>query len=222
MTNDFFAYCQGYQANEKHHLAMLPEGRKLSSQQPLEFLKPRESAVGIHLFTNEHGNPSFFLIQRSEYEGKHSGQYGFPGGKRELSDVNLEQCARRECMEELGIRSEQGICLNVLSPVYIPVSNFIMHAFLFAHESVPFLLRNEREIQQVIEIDLAVFASETPISWKEMTHQEGSRFIGKVPGFQWNEHWIWGATALVLNELKALFIAYEKSLKSNGAPKGPI
>jgi hypothetical protein len=125
-------------------------------------------------------------------------------------------------MEELGIQSEQGICLNVLSPVYIPVSNFIMHAFLFAHESAPSLQRNEREIQHVIQIDLAVFALETPISWKEMTHQEGSRFIGKVPGFQWNEHWIWGATALVLNELKALFIAYEKTLKSNGAPKGPI
>lgn len=219
---DFFDFCSEYQPNERHHQSMLPEGRKVTSEYTIKGITPLESAVGIHIYPNEKGNPCFLLIQRSEYEGKHSGQYALPGGKREITDESLSACALRESIEELGAGLEDGKYILGLSPVFIPVSNFMMYPFIFAHNTKPTWEINEREIQRVIPIDLSIFSTNTPIICKEMPRKDKARFSGNVPGFQWEEHWIWGATALVLSELKALYLSFDDALKPNRTSKGPV
>lgn len=218
MIHAFYDYCRNYVPNETHHLPLLPAGRKLTSHYAKDIMNAKESAVGVHLYPNNQKDPCFAIILRSEYEGKHSGQYALPGGKREWSDISLEDCARRECMEELGISIKDGECLNALSPVFIPVSNFMMHPYLFSHSVEPTWQINNREIQKIIHVELSTFVEKTPIIWKEIEASKNSRFSGTVPGFQLNEHWIWGATALVLSELKAIYLGFQDDFKSKRAP----
>jgi 8-oxo-dGTP pyrophosphatase MutT (NUDIX family) len=42
------------------------------------------------------------FTQRRQYEGVHSGQISFPGGKQEVGET-LEQTAIREAFEEVGV-----------------------------------------------------------------------------------------------------------------------
>lgn len=188
--------------SEDDHLPLLPSGRTLSSQAKQGSIQIRQASVGIHCFPNEDDALSIFLIQRSEYDGKHSGQIAFPGGKMDTSDPNLEFTARRECYEELGIPLEAGILIRPLTPVYIPVSNFEMTPFLFFHESKPAVSLNVREVVECIEMPLPELVHNIPIIHRELPLENNSLFQRKVPGFQFGSYWIWGATALVLNQLK--------------------
>ena len=69
------------------------------------------------------------FIKRNEYDGPHSAQVSFPGGAWEEGDDSLEQTAIRETREELGIQDDIEI-LGALTPLHIPVSNFLVYPFV--------------------------------------------------------------------------------------------
>lgn len=207
---DFISHLKTIEIKESDHLPLLPLGRSLSSEALKTMDTPRESAVGIHCYINRKKQYEILLIQRSEYEGKHSGQIAFPGGKMEPMDKDLCFTARRECHEELGINPDNGELIRSLSPVYIPVSNFKMTPFFFFHENPPSLQLNEREVQQVIPLTLDTLAFDIPIEHRELTVETTSLFTRNVPGFIHGPHWIWGATALVLNQLKIAYLVWNQ------------
>jgi 8-oxo-dGTP pyrophosphatase MutT (NUDIX family) len=207
---DFISYFQTIEINESDHLPMLPLGRMLSSEALKTMDSPRESAVGVHCYKNQEAHYEILLIQRSEYQGKHSGQIAFPGGKMEPNDPDLRHTARRECHEEIGIIPEAGDFIRSLSPVYIPVSNFKMTPFFFYHEHPPALQLNEREVQQIIPLTLENLTFNLPIEHRELSEDLNSLFTRRVPGFSHGPHWIWGATALVLNQLKTAYLEWNQ------------
>lgn len=207
---DFISYFKTIEINESDHLAMLPAGRTLSSEALKAMDAHRESAVGIHCYKNQEAHYEILLIQRSEYQGKHSGQIAFPGGKMEHDDPDLRYTARRECHEEIGIAPEAGDFIRSLSPVYIPVSNFKMTPFFFYHEHPPALQLNEREVQQIIPLTLENLTFNLPIDHRELSADVNSLFTRNVPGFTHGPHWIWGATALVLQQLRIAYQDYSK------------
>src|ERR1700741_2010680 len=59
----------------------------------------RESAICI-LLSEKDGEIVFPLIERMVYEGVHSGQIAFPGGKKDDTDTDLQTTALRELWEE--------------------------------------------------------------------------------------------------------------------------
>ena len=191
---------------EEDHRDMLPNGRTLSSEAKQYSPKIRQAAVGVHCYPNGNSDLNLLLIQRSEYEGKHSGQIAFPGGKREPSDPDLAFTARRECLEELGIPMDQGQLIRSLTPVFIPVSHFEMHPFLFFHHAAPVLLLDAREVVTCMELSLFDLAHRVSVVHRELPLEQNSLFQRSVPGFQHGDYWIWGATALVLNQLKRCII----------------
>ena len=85
----------------------------------------KKSAVLV-LFYLKEGELFLALMQRPTYDGKHSGQISFPGGKHEKSDKNSVETALREANEEVGIISNDVEVVGQLSNVYIPVSQFIV------------------------------------------------------------------------------------------------
>lgn len=162
----------------------------------------KKAAVGIHIYPHE-GNWQFILIERSAYDGKHSAQMAFPGGKPESSDLHLEHTARRESEEELAIPSHQGEKIAELSLVWIPVSSFEVSPFIFLHEERPSIEINQREVSNYYEVKLADLLDETSVSTTTIQLNDQVH-MKDIPCFVLNKKVVWGATALILAEIKFL------------------
>lgn len=187
---------------ENAHLLMNPSGRGLSSEAKKKANNVRESAVAIVMYSTEISH-EIVLIQRPDYIGAHGGQISFPGGKRDVGDLDLKATAIRECHEEIGISLEDSIFLGQLTPVYIPVSNFHVEPYLFYCDQIPLFVKDEREVQHIFSISIADLLHDGTISSMEI-EIKGDRLYKDIPCFLINEKKIWGATALILSELKEI------------------
>ena len=95
---------------------------------------PKQSAV-MALFFPKDEVPHLLLIERPLYDGVHSGQIGFPGGKIERTDTTFLDAAFRETYEEVGIHKESIQLLGPLTEVYVLASNFMVYPYAgFLHE----------------------------------------------------------------------------------------
>jgi len=170
-----------------------------------DYLNFRKSAVAVHIYPNdEHSNDfSILLIERSEYEGTHSKQIAFPGGKVDPDDESLEFTARRESFEEVEIPFDAGTFIGKLTEVNIPVSKFNVMPFVFFHEKLPPLKKNEREVNEILSISISELVDES--NRKAISIKVSNELtMPNVPCFIIQEKIIWGATALILNELKII------------------
>ncbi len=185
---------------EKVHSEMAPM-RQLSSEAIKEAKHVKESAVAIHLFEKSR-ELQIVLTQRNTYKGAHSGQVSFPGGKMNSSDKDLVETARRESYEEIGLQVSEGTLIGPATEIYIPVSNFRVSPFVFFHEKeLKELVPDPREVNSIFMMpsshlidDGIIHKKDIPIS-KDFTLKE-------VPYFKFEGYAIWGATAILLNELK--------------------
>ena len=186
---------------EPAHLAMLPY-RAATSEALKTAENVRLSAVAIVLFDSDAGLQTL-VIQRQQYDGTHSGQISFPGGKWEESDPSLEFTARRECEEEIGILRDELQLIGKLTNVYIPVSSFLIEPYAFywpdAHAS---FTRSEREVAAVHQVAVSLLTDES-IELIDIQIPNGQKLL-KIPHFGAGEIKIWGATALILNELRMI------------------
>jgi 8-oxo-dGTP pyrophosphatase MutT (NUDIX family) len=173
---------------------------------PIERLKPdtyRKSAVMILIYSlnNHYYIP---LTKRHTYDGKHSGQISLPGGKLDEQDESLKHTALRELDEEIGINEHVEVIGN-LTPIYIPVSNFYVEPYIgiYSHSEINFST-NEREVNELIHLDLEVLKNDNIIQTEGIVHGDGYKL--KTPYFEVEGNIIWGATAMILNEFKKLII----------------
>jgi 8-oxo-dGTP pyrophosphatase MutT (NUDIX family) len=162
----------------------------------------KKAAVGIHVYFHQE-EWWFLLIERSSYNGKHSGQMAFPGGKPESTDLHLEHTARRESEEELAIHSVRGEKITELSVVWIPVSGFEVSPFVFLHEERPSIAINQREVSKCFEVKMADLLNEASVSTTSIQVNDQVH-LKNIPCFVLNEKIVWGATALILAELRML------------------
>jgi 8-oxo-dGTP pyrophosphatase MutT (NUDIX family) len=163
---------------------------------------PQKGAVLVLIYP-EGSNLQIVVMLRPNYEGAHGGQVSFPGGKHEVSDKSLENTALREAREELGIASEHIEVLGPLTELYIPISNFIVHPFLAITDIAPNFNPDPKEVQRVIKISLRQLLDDTNIKRKQIMIS----LIGKeieTPYFDLEGETIWGATAMILSELREM------------------
>ncbi|MEN9994133.1 MAG: hypothetical protein RL762_790 [Bacteroidota bacterium] len=165
----------------------------------------RAAAVAIHLYP-QNSAWHFILIERSTYNGQHSGQMAFPGGKPEATDPHLEFTARRESLEEIGIPTDQGQHLKTLSKVWIPVSGFEVSPYVFLHEQAPLLQPDPREVQQIEVVALQDLLTDSSLISKDI-EIPGGQVLEAHPCFLLNNKIVWGATALMLNEVRMLLLS---------------
>jgi 8-oxo-dGTP pyrophosphatase MutT (NUDIX family) len=162
----------------------------------------RPAAVAIHLYL-KNAAWHFILIERSTYNGQHSGQMAFPGGKPDPTDPHLEYTARRESLEEIGITINQGQHIGTLSNVWIPVSGFEVSPYVFLHDEAPLLQPDPREVQHIEEVALQDLLSDSSLTLKDI-EISGGQVLEAHPCFLLNNKIVWGATALMLNEVRML------------------
>jgi 8-oxo-dGTP pyrophosphatase MutT (NUDIX family) len=192
---------------ESAHLKMAPAHRQTLNSALKSNVVIRESAVAVVLYKN--GNQiECLLTQRPEYDGKHSGQVSFPGGKRDESDLDLEETARRECFEEVGIPVEKGILLGELTEVYIPVSQFLVKPFVYFHEELPELIPDKREVAEILTFPIFDLKKEELISSMEIHLPDGTIYKN-IPYFDLADKKVWGATALILSEIREMLLVLD-------------
>lgn len=162
----------------------------------------RRAGVMVLFYPDEKDITKLILILRKTYKGVHSGQVGFPGGRYELEDLDLQQTALRETEEEIGIPRSQIIVCKQLSEIYIPPSNFMVHPFLGITEQTPKFIPQQSEVEDLIEVPLLHFLDESIIITRKLTTSYAVDI--EVPAFQLNDFVVWGATAMILSEVRHL------------------
>lgn len=141
------------------------------------------------------------FIQRPVYNGVHSGQIAFPGGKQESTDNNLIETALREACEETGVCSTRVKVLGELTPLYIPVSNIEVTPVVGFIDSRPEFKPSSDEVVSLIEAELARFLDQAIVKERQMLIR-GENLDVKYYDYQGKI--IWGATAMMLYELLVL------------------
>lgn len=161
--------------------------------------KSRKAAV-MMLFYPKNGKTHLVLIVRSSYDGTHSSQIAFPGGKFEKEDEVFANTALRETYEEIGINPRDIEIIKPFTQMYIPPSNFMVYPFLGISRDEIRFIPDPNEVAGIIELPLSVFLSDEIIITAEMVTSYAGKI--KVPAFKIEEHIVWGATAMILSELK--------------------
>jgi 8-oxo-dGTP pyrophosphatase MutT (NUDIX family) len=182
------------------HQGMAHPVRKVIPNKDLDI--HREAGVLITLFEKTPGNMHVIFIRRgsSHEHDKHAGQIGFPGGKREANDRDMMFTAMREAEEEIALDLSGIDILGPLTPLYITVSKYLVHPFVAYAWEPPVLARQESEIEEILELPLAEFKSAS-VRQETRIQLASNITLNHVPCFLVNGHVIWGATAMIMNEL---------------------
>ncbi|TDW52423.1 8-oxo-dGTP pyrophosphatase MutT (NUDIX family) [Flavobacterium sp. 270] len=201
---DFLQYVQNIipvaLPGELAHVKMAPlERLEALKNINLEEKKPRIAAVMMLLYP-KNGKTHLVLIVRNAYNGVHSSQIAFPGGKYETADLDFAATALRETHEEVGVLPEKIKIIKEFTPVYIPPSNFLVHPFLGVSSEELSFYPDVREVADVIELPLSVFLNDEIIIEATLSTSYGSNVL--VPAFNIQNHIVWGATAMILSELR--------------------
>lgn len=185
---------------EEAHLALSPMGRKRSSEALVNAQNVKESAVALVLY-NKQDELHLLLTERNAYEGEHSGQICFPGGKADQEDGTLQETALRECYEETGIPPEQLTVLGELTPVYIPVSNHYVFPFVCFHYDTPQFNLDPYEVKTIFDFPIISLGHHDLIKTTDLQLTKG-KSLKNVPYFDIQNKIVWGATGIILNEFK--------------------
>jgi 8-oxo-dGTP pyrophosphatase MutT (NUDIX family) len=182
------------------HAKMAPiERLELLNNFSYEGLSPKKAAV-MMLFYPKENQTHLVLIVRNSYPGVHSSQIAFPGGKVESYDATMADTALRETEEEIGIHKSAIEIIKEFTEIYIPPSNFLVAPFLGISISEPSFVLQPDEVAGIIELPLTVFLDDKNVVTRKLTTSYAASI--DVPAFLVKEHVVWGATAMMMSELK--------------------
>lgn len=156
----------------------------------------REAAVLLAL-AEQPGGLELLFIRRPRYDGVHSGQIAFPGGRRE-GEETLQTTALRETHEEIGIAPDRIEVLGALSPLFVWVSNHLVQPFVGRVLGPLELTLCEREVAEVIAV---------PLTRLRAARYRGAELMTLARGRAWAPYFalptarLWGASAMMLAEL---------------------
>ncbi|MCO5260601.1 MAG: CoA pyrophosphatase [Crocinitomicaceae bacterium] len=184
------------------HRLLLTGKRALSRDEVNDIDTYKDSAVAVICFPKDK-NIHCVLIQRPNYNGSHGGQVSFPGGKKEHTDSSLEYTARRETFEEIGWQLNENHLLGGLTELFIPVSQFTVKPHLYYCEQEQLYIPDKREVDQIFQFPIELLTDDSILKIKNIQTNNGL-IIKDVPYFEINQHVVWGATAIILSELRAM------------------
>jgi 8-oxo-dGTP pyrophosphatase MutT (NUDIX family) len=166
-------------------------------------VKPKMAAVMALFYPDASNETCLLFILRNTYPGVHSNQIGFPGGKREKGDVSLEYTSLREASEEVGVEIGRVSVIRAMSDLYIPPSNFMVRPYIGIYDKKkPFILQ-ESEVDALVEVPFRDVMNERLITTRKMNTSYAEQI--SVPAFELGGYVVWGATAMMLSEIKELF-----------------
>ena len=163
---------------------------------------PRQAGVMALFYPDQSALTKFLLILRNTYPGVHSNQVGFPGGKTEPGDGGYEATALREMHEEVGVRPNSVQIIRSLTELYIPPSNFEVFPFMGWIEETPLFQPDTSEVEAIVEVYLSDLLDPSRKTTQSITTSYAKNV--EVPVFDLEGYTVWGATAMMLNEIREL------------------
>lgn len=140
------------------------------------------------------------LLRRSSELRSHPGQVGLPGGSPSPEDGPLWRTALREANEELAVPAEAVELRGRATVVPTWNSGYAITPFVA-------LLRQQfepkaaaAEVESYFWFPLLPGGGPPPRIQRQMTVSEGSF---QMPGYLHQEHFVWGATGAIVDDLLA-------------------
>ena len=183
------------------HHKMAPPDRLL--EPPPELVKINKAGVLLLLFPEGDMLKTIFIRRPSSMKN-HASQIAFPGGQFEPTDRNLMATALREAVEEIGINSDHVEIIGKLSPLYVGVSNFSIHAFIGWSQAFPSFKIDDIEVDDIHILSINDIANPGSLQYQKVVTTFG---ITEFPGYMVDNVFIWGATAMILAEFIEVYKA---------------
>jgi 8-oxo-dGTP pyrophosphatase MutT (NUDIX family) len=173
-------------------LAALPDGAAEAW-----FDTPLVPAAVLIALVERDACPGVLLTRRTEHLRDHAGQISFPGGRAEQHDVDAVATALRETHEEIGVAPELIDVVGCLEPQAV-ITGFAVTpvvGFIAADYS---LTLDRYEVEEAFEVPLAFL---TDADNRLPTQRRVRGIDARFCEFHYEGHRLWGATALILNQL---------------------
>lgn len=185
------------------HLEMVPPDRiPADATVPPVPTSAKKAAVLALCYPDNQDLTRLLLILRPPQSGVHAAQVAFPGGGMEIGDRDLLATAIREAQEEVGVSPEELSPIRSLTEIYIPPSNYLVQPYLAWTPLQQRFMPQPAEVDRIIEVPLSnLLRSENRTYCIRNTSYAGPV---EVPAFSFEGHIVWGATAMMLNELRIM------------------
>lgn len=141
------------------------------------------------------------LTVRPPHLSDHAGQICLPGGAIQAGETPNE-AALRELHEEVGAGPEGVRIVGHLSRINLFVSNFSVTPCVAVANDAPRFTLDPGEVEELIELPLDVLLDPNA---RGRDRIPGRAIPISAPYFNYRGHRIWGATAMVLSELAAIW-----------------
>ena len=156
-----------------------------------------DAAVLIPLYLDRGDLVAVFTERRADLR-RHAGEISFPGGRQDFPDEDLRETALREAEEEIGLSREDVEMIGALPPQGTFVTGFKIHPFVGLIQAGRTWVPQESEVAQVLELSLPDLRA----------GHEHKRLLRKgvpikTPSYTVAGHFVWGATARIVEELLA-------------------
>lgn len=159
---------------------------------------PRPGGVLILLYEEE-GVIKFPLTKRPDYAGTHGGQISLPGGKAE-PDEDIITTALREGEEEIGVERSRIKVIGQLSQFFVIPSNFMVTPVIGYLEDGPRFIPDPKEVVRILEGRIDELVRADAVQTREIL--AAKIYPMMAPHFEIEGEVVWGATAMILNELR--------------------
>jgi 8-oxo-dGTP pyrophosphatase MutT (NUDIX family) len=145
----------------------------------------------------KNGEYHVLFIQRTDRVRDHKSQISFPGGAFEQADKNLQETARRETEEEIGVSQRDIRVLGELDDMATAGTKYVISPFVGVIPYPYDFKVDEFETEEIIEVPLSALLAKDCC-------EEGSALVdGKSIEsyfYRYGDKLIWGATARILKQ----------------------
>src|SRR5690606_9158683 len=111
--------------------------------------------------------------------------------------------ALRESWEEVGVWTQEIQLVKPVTEVFIPPSNCMVHPFIGLTQTTPKFVPRQTEVEQITEVLSSDFMDDRFETSQPLSTSYAQNIT--VPTFKLNDFTVWGATAMILSEIKDLF-----------------
>ncbi len=154
-----------------------------------------DAAVLVPLFLDGDELHAVLTKRRADLS-HHPGEISFPGGRPEDADEDLSRTALREAEEEIGLPAREVELVGALPPTSTFVTGYRIRPFVGVIRPGRAWIPQPSEVEIVIELALRDLL--TGFARKRLL-RKGVPFA--TPTYTVGEHFVWGATARILENL---------------------